>query len=246
MCLALVGSRANIMQFLFFTQLLKNGSKIWNQRFTIALEIDQSQLKKKSYLEDKGADQFHRRLDLKHILKDHYILVQLFRMTESVFGFILLTYYCFEIMLVAMEIYQLAALGGFKPPRKEGDDLHPDPERQPDKKEEWEIFSTAIVCIVLMTQHVWFSITTTSDAAAAYEQAMEGFNILRQHGFMYCRNKADRNFVLSMFMSFSKNTPMQLSAGGYFVINKALLVAMSAAIVSWSVSIYQTRIDQWK
>jgi hypothetical protein len=37
--LALVGSRANIVQFLFFSQLLKNGTKIWNERFTKALEI---------------------------------------------------------------------------------------------------------------------------------------------------------------------------------------------------------------
>ncbi len=61
------------------------------------MSTDQVHLKRKGYLEDTGADQFHRRLDLKHILKDHLILVQLFRMTESVFGFVLLTYYCFEV-----------------------------------------------------------------------------------------------------------------------------------------------------
>lgn len=53
----------------------------------------QKELKKQA---KENKDQFHRRTDLKHILKDHLILVQLFRMTEAVFGTILLTFYCLE------------------------------------------------------------------------------------------------------------------------------------------------------
>jgi len=56
---------------------------------------------------------------------------------------------------------------------------------------------------------------------------MEGFQILRQHGFMYCRDSNDRNFVWSMFFSFSKTSPMILTAAGYFQIDRALLVAVS-------------------
>lgn len=110
-------------------------------------------------------------------------------------------------------------MGGFAPPPPDDDDdiVKDHDVFEADKAQESETFSTAIVCLILMSQHVWFAISTTSDAAAAYEQvlqtncenstrkllisrtpqAMEGFNILRQHGFMYCRNKADRNFVYS-------------------------------------------------
>lgn len=55
---------------------------------------------------------------------------------------------------------------------------------------------------------------------------MKGFDILRRHGLMYCKNKTDRNFVLSLYFSFAKNNPLQLTAGGYFAINKVLLVTV--------------------
>lgn len=67
------------------------------------------------------------------------------------------------------------ALGGFNNNRQveeeveDEDKIVPDV-FAPDKLEEFETFSRALVCILLMVQHVWFAISTTSDAASAYEQ----------------------------------------------------------------------------
>jgi hypothetical protein len=54
--------------------------------------LDQSVL-----MVEKGNDQFNRRLELKEVVKDHLILLQLFQMTDTVFGTILLIFYCFQV-----------------------------------------------------------------------------------------------------------------------------------------------------
>lgn len=89
MIYALFASRANIIQFLFFCQLLKNGSKIWNARLAKVLNHETTDLDQE--------DQSNRRLDPKLVYKDHLMLVQLYQMTENVFGWILFPYYSLTV-----------------------------------------------------------------------------------------------------------------------------------------------------
>lgn len=177
---ALLASRANIIQFLFFSHLLKNGSKIWNERLRKVL----NPLKKE--ISQSDDDQVNRRLEPKKVHKDHLMMVQLFQMTENVFGTILFAYYSLTIIAVVMEVYQLAALQGF------AQDAYLQVEKQQgladaaikksklieDRKGsdsdadvgyEHEILATAGVSILLLLQNVLFCYRTTRDAARAYE-----------------------------------------------------------------------------
>ncbi|CAL8131706.1 unnamed protein product [Orchesella dallaii] len=177
MIYALFASRANVIQFLFFSQLLKNGSKIWNERLRKVLTHEKIESKDEQ-------DQFNQRLEARLIYKDHLLIVQLYQMTENVFGTILFAYYSLTIISVVMELYQLAALQGFGSAENEkflGDETDDKVQKAQlyelrlgisstvDPTQESEILASAGIALLLLCQNVYFCYITTVDAAKAYE-----------------------------------------------------------------------------
>jgi len=53
----------------------------------------------------------------------------------------------------------------------------------------------SFVTMFFLVQTVSYFLTITLEAANASESAMQGFQILRRHGFMYCTRRKERNFV---------------------------------------------------
>ncbi len=71
------------------------------------------------------------------------------------------------------------------------------------------------------------------------EEAMGGFEILRRRTVIGRRTNEELYFLLTMFASYTAYKRIELSAGGYFYLNKEFLIGVISAILSYFIIIYQ-------
>ncbi|XP_035702055.1 uncharacterized protein LOC118433839 [Folsomia candida] len=255
---ALYGSLCVIIQFRFYCRLLRNMAYIWNERFQNLLHG----------VSEDPSDQNKRRLSLRFIMKDHLIVVQMFKLTENAFASTLQSFYTVQIVNMCSELYFLSAMRGVSTCDKLITDLQGEQQvivkaclkldkdldlapvlksssskffADPCSPVQFKILQEAIVALVLLLQTLRITFSITMDASLAYEEAMRGFQILRRHCYMYCYSRRERNFIHSLIFSFAGNNPIHITAGKYFVVNKALISVIAGSIFTYYVILLQFR-----
>ncbi|CAG7834579.1 unnamed protein product [Allacma fusca] len=248
--LAYTGSRAIISQFLFFQKLLRNLAWNWDCRLINCLEACKK--------ERKG-DQTKRRVDFTRLLKDHLTMIQVFKFTNENYNYVITTYYVMVTIALVLELYHLASIillplveytevmfipsidGGMM-----GEGLK---DSQVIRKNEdlvdWNNLNEFLLSLTFLCYQGMTCWVVTSATANAYEAAFAGYTILRRHGFMYCKTKAERNFMWSMYFNYSKSSPAITSASGYFSVNRTLFLVLANTIINYSVSMYQLKPEDW-
>ncbi|CAG7816846.1 unnamed protein product [Allacma fusca] len=253
MMYCMYGARCFIIQFTFFCRVLRNASFIWNERF-------RNHLMKENPNPD---DQTRVRLDMMLLTQDHLILVQLFKMTESLFCVALQWFYAFQVITVTLAMYGFALITGVMSCQKfwglvEDHNCSETSDRLNDWGNNVELYSferpnvdpsirkvgDSLTYLLIFVQSFTTLFIITHAGAAAHEEAMRGWQILRRNSFMTAANVFDRNFVHSLIISFARNNPMQISAGGYFVVNKRLLIEIILATMVYFITLLQFRPGQ--
>ncbi|OXA62816.1 hypothetical protein Fcan01_02504 [Folsomia candida] len=235
---ALYGSLCVIIQFRFYCRLLRNMAYIWNERFQNLLHGGAT------HISEDPSDQNKRRLSLRFIMKDHLIVVQMFKLTENAFASTLQSFYTVQIVNMCSELYFLSAMRGVSTCDKLITDLQGEQQvivkaclkldkdldlapvlksssskffADPCSPVQFKILQEAIVALVLLLQTLRITFSITMDASLAYEE------------------------IHSLIFSFAGNNPIHITAGKYFVVNKALISVIAGSIFTYYVILLQFR-----
>ncbi|ODM92543.1 hypothetical protein Ocin01_14139 [Orchesella cincta] len=228
------GTRAALLQFVFYCRILTNTAKIWNYRFESVLvgALFQERLTPKMFAQ------------YRIILKDHFLVVQLYKLTEGCFGGVLQIYYILQtVCLVLMSLYlyftlaarkiQVSTYTNFSYQKYDWYFITFINETTEVRDEgEYSVQSTqralhTIFYIFLFFQGLMSSYHVTAWAQIALDEGMDGFNVLRKHGLVMCTNRSERNLIHSLTISFARNNPLAISADGYFTVDKQLFLMVN-------------------
>ncbi|ODM87499.1 hypothetical protein Ocin01_19183, partial [Orchesella cincta] len=196
------------------------------------------------------------------ILKDHFLVVQLYKLTEGCFGGVLQIYYILQtVCLVLMSLYlyftlaarkiQVSTYTNFSYQKYDWYFITFINETTEVRDEgEYSVQSTqralhTIFYIFLFFQGLMSSYHVTAWAQIALDEGMDGFNVLRKHGLVMCTNRSERNLIHSLTISFARNNPLAISADGYFTVDKQLFLMIIAMIVNYVTMLIQFNFEEY-